>query len=57
MADEKLPLAEKHARDANLWAIVIIAFAFISAAAGFLARISSPAGTPRGGIESASLRP
>ena len=57
MADEKVSLAEKHVRDANLWAIVIISFAFLSAAAGFFAWISGEARTPRGGIESASLRP
>lgn len=47
MADDRLPFAEKHSRDAKLWAIAIIAIALLIAATDLIAELSRGA-TPRG---------
>jgi hypothetical protein len=45
MVNDKLPLAKKHIRDANLWALAIILFAILVAGADVFARMK-PAVNP-----------
>jgi len=57
MADKRRKLKERHIRDANVWAAMIIGFAILYAAASYIARSSSLEREHRAGIVRASATP
>ena len=53
----KLPLSERHIRDANRWAFALIAIAFLVLTANLLGVLSAGNTSPRPATESAKAHP
>jgi len=57
MDDDKGPLIKTHIRNANLWAIAIITFAVLLAAANYATSVSHRVSSVAGEIDMATVKP